>query len=551
MCRFDRVQHGSVESPQERYPLMWLALRNEQIACQGLPWSVRGTSWVWRRQTWIALAILLVFSGQMAGGQTLPAWPDSTPAAPIFWPSRIKEPAPDTAGGATTPDPIAFQSPAPTTSVTLAEVAAPRRAKQVFTPLAPTSVIEPSDLRQRHSDSSASALRPASSMASPTLGTGAEPRPSILAPATIMESSPDTAHNMVPSADWAMVGSPLVGVQHHDTVNPNPAYDRPYRSVMPDLKSARSGDMLCPDEAAMSWPDIGASPRSEDLLGPKGRWFGRYEAIAAWPYRSGGSQALASVANGVTRSEPLPAEATFGNRFVIGWESRKGPGFNFQYTDITLRTAPVIMSQFGPVTEVRVNLELVGLSGPLSINTLPGQTLVAVARDHWTRFRPTVFKPLKFPISTLSGGFGLDHTQVRQSLDFTRLTGDTVIETLVGRRRFSGIGPTFDIEYTRPIGHTSLAMIGGAQVSTLFGSDRWEATRSGLPVYEQHATRVVTHLSVNLGVEWSQAVGSYPDRRVFSRLGIEGQSWLGIGDLQSPTADFGFLSANWALGFTY
>ena len=94
-------------------------------------------------------------------------------------------------------------------------------------------------------------------------------------------------------------------------------------------------------------------------------------------------------------------------------------------------------------------------------------------------------------------------------------------------------------------------MIGGAQVSTLFGSDRWEATRSGLPLHEQHATRVVTHLSVNLGVEWSQAVGSYPDRRIFSRLGIEGQSWLGIGDLQSPTADFGFLSANWALGFTY
>lgn len=498
--------------------------------------------------------MMVVFDGLTASGQTLPDWPESTPTPPsarLFWPSRINEPSHDNVGGATATASIAFESPAPTTLVTLAEVAAPRRAKQIFTPLAPTSVIEPSDLRQRQSVSPARAVRPGSSLASSSLETGPEPRPSILAPATILESEPDTAYSMVSGADWAAAASPVVGGQYRDTSHPGPGYDRPYRSVMPELKSVRSGDSLWPDEAAMSWPEVGASPRSEDLIGPKGQWFGRYEAIAAWPYRSGGTQALSSVSNGVTRSEPLPAEATFGNRFVIGWQSRKGPGFNFQYTDITLRTAPVIMSQIGPVTDVRGDLDLVGLSGPLSINTLPGQTLVAVARDHWTRFRPTVFKPLKFPISTLSGGFGLDHTQVRQSLDFTRLAGDTVIETLVGRRRFSGIGPTFDIEYTRPIGHTSLAMIGGAQVSTLFGSDRWEATRSGLPLHEQHATRVVTHLSVNLGVEWSQAVGSYPDRRIFSRLGIEGQSWLGIGDLQSPTADFGFLSANWALGFTY
>ena len=271
---------------------MWLALRNELIACQGRQWSARRLSWVWNTQTWIAIAMMVVFDGLTASGQTLPDWPESTPMAPIFWPSRIDEPSSDSVGGATATASITFQSPAPTTSLSLAEAAAPRRAKQIFTPLAPTSVSEPSNLRQRQSVSPARAVRPGSSLASPSLETGPEPRPSILAPATILESEPDTAYNMVSGSDWAVAANPVVGGQHRDTSQPGPGYDRPYRSVMPELKSVRSGDSLWPDEAAMSWPEVGASPRSEDLIGPKGQWFGRYEAIAAWPYRSGGTQAL-------------------------------------------------------------------------------------------------------------------------------------------------------------------------------------------------------------------------------------------------------------------
>jgi hypothetical protein len=180
--------------------------------------------------------------------------------------------------------------------------------------------------------------------------------------------------------------------------------------------------------------------------------------------------------------------------------------------------------------------------------------LEATTREHLTSYRPTAFKRVYFPVSTITGGFGVDHTILRQSVNYSRfadLSTAAASQTLDGRRRFSGIGPTFDIEYHRAIGHTQLAMLGGAQMGVLFGSDRWEVFQDGGMLYRQNSRRVVTNAVVRVGVEWSQAVGPRPDQRIFARFTIEGQNWLNMGNFSSSDSALGFLSGNIAVGAAF
>lgn len=346
------------------------------------------------------------------------------------------------------------------------------------------------------------------------------------------------------------------------------AYTQPYRSQMPSLKQARPGDPFyqpqsespqgatgdCGDAGLFGEGDCGDGPGKKSG-GRRGQWFGRYETLLVWPYYSNSHPGIATTAgSGLQVVEPFDYNVIWGNRGVVGWESQKGPGGQFQYTDVFAISQRLGQGVTGGLNTAIGQLQLPGSVGPLGIIAGPGQRLEASTREHLTSYRPTAFKRVYFPISTITGGFGVDHTILRQSVNYSRfadLSTALPSETLDGRRRFSGIGPTFDIEYHRPIGHTQLAMLGGAQLGVLFGSDRWEVFQDGGLLYHENSRRVVTNAVVRVGVEWSQAVGPRPDQRLFARFTIEGQNWLNLGNFSSSDSALGFLSGNFAIGAAF
>ncbi|MDP1563777.1 MAG: hypothetical protein Q8M16_20540 [Pirellulaceae bacterium] len=345
---------------------------------------------------------------------------------------------------------------------------------------------------------------------------------------------------------------------HSDHGRLNHAYTQSYRSQMPPIKEMHPSDLQHESYADDCEPDLfGSYQRKEKTpqpFGSRGQWFGRYEALVAWPYYSNGHPGLTVQSGPLSMSEPFDYNLIIGNRGVVGWESKKGPGGMFQYTDLFAISERLSAGVFGGVSGVDGEVSVPGFAGPFSISALPDERLESTAREHLTSYRPTAFKRVYFPVSTISGGFGFDYTVIRQAVSYSRfanLATTVPIETLDGRRRFSGIGPSFDIEYHRPIGHTQLAMLGGAQMGVLFGSDRWNVLQNGILTYQENSHRVITNATVRIGVEWSQAVGSRPDSRIFARLTIEGQNWLNAGNFSSPDSALGFLSGNFSLGAAY
>jgi len=327
---------------------------------------------------------------------------------------------------------------------------------------------------------------------------------------------------------------------------------------MPPLKEMHPDDFSHDSFSQSSERDLfgthSPSEKQPQPLGSRGQWFGRYEALVAWPYYSNGHQGLTIQSGPLSISEPFDYNLIIGNRGVIGWESKKGPGGMFQYTDLFAVSERLSAGAVGAILGVEGGAVVPGLTDPFSIVAIPGERFESTAREHLTSYRPTAFKRVYFPVSTISGGFGFDYTVLRQSVShsrFANLATTAPSETLDGRRRFSGIGPSFDIEYHRPIGHTKLAMLGGAQMGVLFGSDRWNVLQNGSTTYHESSHRVITNANVRIGVEWSQAIGSRPDSRVFARFTIEGQNWLNAGNFSSSDASLGFLSGNFAIGAAY
>src|SRR5690606_11480715 len=118
----------------------------------------------------------------------------------------------------------------------------------------------------------------------------------------------------------------------------------------------------------------------------------------------------------LTIAEPFEYNLIYGNRGVVGWESAKGPGGMFQYTDIFAVSQRLSAGVTGGMTSVSGLVAVPGLTLPFSTDALPGQRLEATAREHLTSYRPTAFKRVYFPISTITGGFGVDYTVLRQAV---------------------------------------------------------------------------------------------------------------------------------------
>lgn len=286
--------------------------------------------------------------------------------------------------------------------------------------------------------------------------------------------------------------------------------------------------------------------------GPSPLYFGRYDALLGLPYASDTHPGALVRDGSYSRAEPFDYDLVFASRFTAGFESTKGPGGMLEYFHLNANSNPLAISPATGTTTIQGVMNLP--SATIINNSLLGGRMDAGADQEISSIRVEAFKRIYWPVSTLSGGFGLNYSNIDQNVyyaNFSSPTSTTASGTLLGERGFEGLGPTFSLNYYRPIGHTHIAAIGGIYSGILFGSDDWSVSRNGGLLYENHSTRVMTQVNVHLGAEYSRSFGCNNDHRWFVRTTVEAQNWLNMGSFQSVNSDFGFASGNFSIGVSY
>lgn len=348
--------------------------------------------------------------------------------------------------------------------------------------------------------------------------------------------------------------------------NDNP-YDNPYEdSYRESFYASGSGHQANPgmmffkcDQCRQSMDhcgcDCGNFSRNENNR-RKGLYFASYQLLVGMPYYSDNHLALIDTAtSGLTVVQPFEYDATFASRLNFGYESEKGPGGQAEYFRMDSTSNPESLARPLGLNSVSGILNVPQIPiGTYSISPAVGGRLDAVATQRVESYQAEFFKRIYWPVSTLSGGLGLNYTILNQGVDyfsFPAATSTSASNQLLGRRRFEGVGPTFGMDYHRPIGHTHLSAIGGLQAGLLFGSDEWIVQQDAARLYQANANRVITTLGVQIGIEWTKALRENSGSRIFVRTTLEGQNWLNAGSFSSESSDFGFASGNFAVGVSY
>jgi len=287
----------------------------------------------------------------------------------------------------------------------------------------------------------------------------------------------------------------------------------------------------------------------------KGLYFGSYEGLLGLPYFSDNNIGLTNQIGGLSVVEPFKYDAIFASRLQFGYESQQGPGFLGEYFNLDADSGLLSSVNTGAITNVTGILNAPQVTpGTFTISPPIGGRLDANSNQHLTSYKAEVFKRIYWPISTLTGGLGLNYMQLDQFVNYSSFatpTSTMALMTLDGQRRFEGIGPSFSMEYYRPIGHTHIAAIGGVRAAVLFGADEWTVAQDQVRLYQNNSNRVLTSLAVRVGTEWSKGLGCNSASRLFIRTTIEGQNWLNAGTFGSNDSDFGFVSGNLAIGLAY
>lgn len=260
------------------------------------------------------------------------------------------------------------------------------------------------------------------------------------------------------------------------------------------------------------------------------------------PYFSGENSALAIESGAFTFNQAMNYEVQYANQISAGFESASGPGARFDYFDLDAVAETVSGTVGGATTRVT--------GGPLT-STSVGDSVTADQRINITNVRADIFKRLYFPISTLSGGFGIDHLNANQETRFQLIpSGSTVASNqALFQRIFHGTGPTVAMDYYRPIGHSKFAFVGGFRGSLIFGRETLQTISDGILTNVTKNDRSVTTLEAYLGTEWGKMIST--NRRLFLRGTVGGKSWQSLGVADNNDTDIGWLSFNLTAGLSY
>lgn len=288
------------------------------------------------------------------------------------------------------------------------------------------------------------------------------------------------------------------------------------------------------------------SPSLAEILN-KGRYFAAVEVLWMEPHFLG-STALTETTGTTIVAEPFDLGFSFSPRFTVGFESEQGPGLEFKYWNINAESGTPTFTSDG-VTVGQTSLYLLGPERWSRISAdAAGESLAVEHELEAQSFDIEFFKEMEYKVSRLNGILGLHYASLSHLLRAeVSDAGGVEIGELLGESEFEGFGPKIGIEYFRPIGHTKLEMIGGIQVSLLFG-ELDQTVRNTLTTDFNlfSADELLSGLNAQLGVQYMHHLTEH--RTIFARTTFEAQHWIGGGTATDPTSDFGIYGLTFGVG---
>ena len=193
-----------------------------------------------------------------------------------------------------------------------------------------------------------------------------------------------------------------------------------------------------------------------------GRYFMRSELMYLKPHFQNNS-AITLEGFNTGKSVPFDFGYDAGSRFHAGFESKYGPGAQLNYFQYDHQSRP---SSFTQRWADQWRIQYLDDGAPVA-------GVVCELRTRAKHYKPnmgvevqnlgmTFYKDWKLPVARLGGGFGFQYVSIAQDLQATVTDASgTVIGRLSGSHDFRALGPKFEINYYRPVGHTKLEMLGG------------------------------------------------------------------------------------------
>ena len=279
-------------------------------------------------------------------------------------------------------------------------------------------------------------------------------------------------------------------------------------------------------------------PFSEILA--TGRWFGSVEAQFVQP-RFNGTSGITTVdqttGNNFVNSQVFDFDFEFLPSLRLGFESKYGPGFEFDYR-ILGATSDTQSFTSGAATSAELRSALPDVFQTSSIaTTAPGQTLSGNHRLNFESFGFSVFKEVQLPVTRINGMFGFQAIDIDHLVNASVTDGaGAVLQTLNSRSDMRAFGPRINVEYFRPVGHTRLefltrfggALLFGKRDQRIFGQDTLQRVDTD---------EIVTTLGFLTALQIKQRIGE--NRAVFGRIGYMNESFNSGGSGFLPQDDFG------------
>ncbi len=285
-------------------------------------------------------------------------------------------------------------------------------------------------------------------------------------------------------------------------------------------------------------------PMSEILA--TGRYFGMAEWQALKPYHLG-NHAIAVQSGGSSSAISHDFDFEAAHRLRLGFESKYGPGIEFQYSQYDHLSDSVGFTSDGLATGTS---EVAFGTGNVTSLVASGAGDLLTSRHDLEIHSLTAmfFKEVKLPISRVNGTFGLRYVSVAQQMLSQRTSGGALTGSLVNLQDLRALGPTLGLEYYRPVGHTPLELMGSFSGSLLFGNRDQYVSNAGVLDFNSIGNNEFLVLGDFYG--GLQYVRHRAEKRSwYARLGIQHQVWLGGGTGTDPGGDFGLRGVSFAVGW--
>ena len=231
----------------------------------------------------------------------------------------------------------------------------------------------------------------------------------------------------------------------------------------------------------------------------------------------------------------------------VGFESKYGPGFEFDYREIR-STSDLQSFTSGVATSASLRSALpdVSLSSVIS-TTAPGQTLSGTQNLEVEEFGFSVFKEVQLPVTRINGMFGFQTIDIDHEVDATVTDGaGAVLQSLSSRSDMRAVGPRVRLEYFRPVGHTRLEFLTRMSGALLFGK-RDQFITEGVNSFQRVGTdEIVTKFGFLTALQIKQRIGE--NRSVFGRIGYLNESFNSGGSGFLAQDDFGVRGITFLVG---